>query len=113
MTESSFEDIPGTTLFDGRMSCIGYHLNMFCMSLARPSLTIGQQILFLCVSHSRAGCSDFVCIFFGIEAPLRDWILFRHRLVSGTRPLGSIASLCDEPSSGRPGTESRRLANPA
>jgi protocatechuate 4,5-dioxygenase, alpha chain len=35
MTESSFEDIPGTTLFDGRMSRIGYHLNMFCMSLIK------------------------------------------------------------------------------
>jgi protocatechuate 4,5-dioxygenase alpha chain len=35
MTESSFEDIPGTTLFDGRKSRIGYHLNMFCMSLIK------------------------------------------------------------------------------
>jgi protocatechuate 4,5-dioxygenase, alpha chain len=35
MTESSFEDIPGTTLFDGRLSRIGYHLNMFCMSLIK------------------------------------------------------------------------------
>jgi protocatechuate 4,5-dioxygenase, alpha chain len=35
MTESTFEDIPGTTLFDGRMSRIGYHLNMFCMSLRK------------------------------------------------------------------------------
>jgi hypothetical protein len=35
MIESSFEDIPGTTLFDGRMSRIGYHLNMFCMSLIK------------------------------------------------------------------------------
>jgi protocatechuate 4,5-dioxygenase alpha chain len=35
MTESSFEDIPGTTLFDGRMSRIGYHLNMLCMSLIK------------------------------------------------------------------------------
>jgi protocatechuate 4,5-dioxygenase alpha chain len=35
MTESSYEDIPGTTLFDGRMSRIGYHLNMFCMSLIK------------------------------------------------------------------------------
>jgi len=35
MTESSLEDIPGTTLFDGRMSRIGYHLNMFCMSLIK------------------------------------------------------------------------------
>jgi hypothetical protein len=35
MTESSFGDIPGATLFDGRMSRIGYHLNMFCMSLIK------------------------------------------------------------------------------
>jgi len=35
MTENSFEDIRGSTLFDGRMSRIGYHLNMFCMSLIK------------------------------------------------------------------------------
>ena len=31
----SFADIPGTTLFDAGQSRIGYHLNMFCMSLMR------------------------------------------------------------------------------
>jgi protocatechuate 4,5-dioxygenase, alpha chain len=35
VTESPFRDIPGTTLFDGRMSRLGYHLNMFCMSLIK------------------------------------------------------------------------------
>jgi protocatechuate 4,5-dioxygenase, alpha chain len=29
----SFDDIPGTTLFDAQKSRAGYHLNMFCMSL--------------------------------------------------------------------------------
>ena len=29
----SFKDIPGTTVFDARQSRLGYHLNMFCMSL--------------------------------------------------------------------------------
>jgi protocatechuate 4,5-dioxygenase, alpha chain len=32
-TEAEFDDIPGTTLFDARRSRMGYHLNMFCMSL--------------------------------------------------------------------------------
>ncbi len=31
----SFDDIPGTTLFDGQRSRAGYHLNMFCMSLMK------------------------------------------------------------------------------
>jgi len=29
----SFDDIPGTTLFNAERSRLGYHLNMFCMSL--------------------------------------------------------------------------------
>jgi protocatechuate 4,5-dioxygenase alpha chain len=36
MTESrrkEYADIPGTTVFDGRLARKGYHLNMFCMSL--------------------------------------------------------------------------------
>jgi protocatechuate 4,5-dioxygenase alpha chain len=33
-----FEDIPGTTLFDGKQARLGYHLNMFCMSLMKPEL---------------------------------------------------------------------------
>ena len=28
-----YDDIPGTTVFDGRLARLGYHLNMFCMSL--------------------------------------------------------------------------------
>jgi protocatechuate 4,5-dioxygenase alpha chain len=28
-----YDDIPGTTVFDGRLARQGYHLNMFCMSL--------------------------------------------------------------------------------
>jgi protocatechuate 4,5-dioxygenase alpha chain len=28
-----FKDIPGTTVFDATQSRLGYHLNMFCMSL--------------------------------------------------------------------------------
>jgi protocatechuate 4,5-dioxygenase alpha chain len=34
MTQA-FKDIPGTTLFDADQSRIGYHLNMFCMSLMK------------------------------------------------------------------------------
>ena len=30
-----FEDIPGTTLFNADRSRVGYHLNMFCMSLMK------------------------------------------------------------------------------
>ena len=30
-----FEDIPGTVLFDGTQARLGYHLNMFCMSLMK------------------------------------------------------------------------------
>jgi protocatechuate 4,5-dioxygenase alpha chain len=29
----AFRDIPGTTVFDATQSRLGYHLNMFCMSL--------------------------------------------------------------------------------
>lgn len=32
----AFQDIPGTTVFDTTKSRIGYHLNMFCMALAKP-----------------------------------------------------------------------------
>jgi protocatechuate 4,5-dioxygenase alpha chain len=35
MSESPFKDIPGTILFDSDQSRIGYHLNMFCMSLMK------------------------------------------------------------------------------
>jgi protocatechuate 4,5-dioxygenase, alpha chain len=31
-----YDDVPGTTVFDERMSRIGYHLNQFCMSLMKP-----------------------------------------------------------------------------
>jgi protocatechuate 4,5-dioxygenase alpha chain len=32
----SYDDIPGTTVFDAEQSRKGYHLNMFCMSLMKP-----------------------------------------------------------------------------
>ena len=31
----AFQDIPGTTVFDATQSRLGYHLNMFCMSLMK------------------------------------------------------------------------------
>jgi protocatechuate 4,5-dioxygenase, alpha chain len=31
--EEGYEDIPGTLVFDAKRSRLGYHLNMFCMSL--------------------------------------------------------------------------------
>ena len=31
--DKSYKDIPGTTVFDAEQSRLGYHLNMFCMSL--------------------------------------------------------------------------------
>ena len=31
----AFRDIPGTTVFDATHSRLGYHLNMFCMSLMK------------------------------------------------------------------------------
>src|SRR3954464_15370469 len=30
-----YDDIPGTTVFDGKLASQGYHLNMFCMSLMK------------------------------------------------------------------------------
>jgi protocatechuate 4,5-dioxygenase alpha chain len=30
-----YDDIPGTTVFDAERSRVGYHLNMFCMSLMK------------------------------------------------------------------------------
>jgi protocatechuate 4,5-dioxygenase alpha chain len=32
-----YDDIPGTFVFDSRRSRVGYHLNMFCMSLIEPA----------------------------------------------------------------------------
>jgi hypothetical protein len=32
-----YSGIPGTTVFDGRQSRRGYHLNQFCMSLLKPA----------------------------------------------------------------------------
>jgi protocatechuate 4,5-dioxygenase alpha chain len=37
MTETPFDDIPGTTLFDARQSRLGFHLNQFCMSLMKAA----------------------------------------------------------------------------
>ena len=31
--DKSYQDIPGTIVFDAEMSRKGYHLNQFCMSL--------------------------------------------------------------------------------
>ena len=36
MNESELDDIPGTTVFTGRQSRKGFHLNQFCMSLLKP-----------------------------------------------------------------------------
>jgi protocatechuate 4,5-dioxygenase alpha chain len=33
---AAFKDIPGTVVFDATQSRLGYHLNMFCMSLMKP-----------------------------------------------------------------------------
>jgi protocatechuate 4,5-dioxygenase, alpha chain len=33
--EKPYLDVPGTTIFDADQSRIGYHLNMFCMSLMK------------------------------------------------------------------------------
>ena len=35
-TTRPYDDVPGTTVFDERMSRLGYHLNQFCMSLMKP-----------------------------------------------------------------------------
>lgn len=32
-----YDDIPGTTVFDAERSRVGYHLNMFCMSLMKAA----------------------------------------------------------------------------
>jgi len=37
MSEKPYHDIPGTTLFDAEQSRLGYHLNMFCMSLMKAA----------------------------------------------------------------------------
>jgi protocatechuate 4,5-dioxygenase alpha chain len=36
MAQKPYHDIPGTVLFDAEQSRLGYHLNMFCMSLMKP-----------------------------------------------------------------------------
>lgn len=33
----AFKDIPGTTVFDGEQSRLGFHLNQFCMSLMKAA----------------------------------------------------------------------------
>jgi protocatechuate 4,5-dioxygenase, alpha chain len=35
MTEAPYRKIPGTVIFDSEMARKGYHLNQFCMSLAK------------------------------------------------------------------------------
>ena len=37
MPDNPFKDIPGTILFDAEQSRMGYHLNMFCMSLMKAA----------------------------------------------------------------------------
>jgi protocatechuate 4,5-dioxygenase alpha chain len=33
--DKPYKDVPGTTMFDGDMARLGYHLNQFCMSLIK------------------------------------------------------------------------------
>ena len=33
--DKAYRDVPGTTIFDAEQARIGYHLNMFCMSLMK------------------------------------------------------------------------------
>ena len=35
--EKPYLDVPGTTMFDADQSRVGYHLNMFCMSLMKDA----------------------------------------------------------------------------
>ena len=35
--DKPYKDIPGTTVFDADLARIGYHLNMFCMSLMKAA----------------------------------------------------------------------------
>ena len=35
MSDKPYHDIPGTILFDAEQSRLGYHLNMFCMTLMK------------------------------------------------------------------------------
>ena len=35
--DKPYKDIPGTTVFDAEQARIGYHLNMFCMSLMKSA----------------------------------------------------------------------------
>jgi len=35
-TPEDYDDIPGTTVFDGAQCRLGFHLNQFCMSLMDP-----------------------------------------------------------------------------
>jgi protocatechuate 4,5-dioxygenase, alpha chain len=35
--EKPYTDVPGTTIFDAEQARIGYHLNMFCMSLMKAA----------------------------------------------------------------------------
>jgi protocatechuate 4,5-dioxygenase alpha chain len=35
--DKPYKDVPGTTIFDAEQSRIGYHLNMFCMSLMKAA----------------------------------------------------------------------------
>lgn len=37
MNNKPYSNIPGTTVFDGDMARIGFHLNQFCMSLMKES----------------------------------------------------------------------------
>jgi protocatechuate 4,5-dioxygenase alpha chain len=37
MSDKPYHDIPGTVVFDAEQSRLGYHLNMFCMSLMKAA----------------------------------------------------------------------------
>ena len=60
MTEYSdaFKDIPGTVVFDATHSRLGYHLNMFCMSLMkaenRAAFKAGERDFLECYPMTEA-----------------------------------------------------------
>jgi protocatechuate 4,5-dioxygenase, alpha chain len=35
--DKPYKDVPGTTIFDAEQARLGYHLNMFCMSLMKAA----------------------------------------------------------------------------
>ncbi len=43
-TDKPYRNIPGTTVFDGSMARIGFHLNQFCMSLMKEENRIAFKL---------------------------------------------------------------------